>query len=265
MRRFAFWRWIMRHQRRMAGAAPYIQVIALTIVGTAVLTWVVLNVHWLPKEASAQAGKIDTLYDVLAVASAFVFSLVCSLLFVAVTRFRRRFGDEADGMPIHGHTGVEVIWTAIPAIIVLGAGIYSGVVLANIEKPKPGTETITVNARQFAWTFDYPSRGIKNVGELHLTKGKNYYFKIHSADVIHSFWVPEFRMKKDAVPGMTTTQRIKPTRFGTYSVVCTELCGLGHATMRARVVVQDQSAFDRWAATQKKGPGGVAASTGGAS
>src|SRR5439155_3828403 len=191
MRRFAIWRWMVRHQRRMAGAAPFIQVIALTIVGTAVLTWVVLNVHWLPKEASAQAGKIDTLYDVLAVASAFVFSLVCSLLFVAVTRFRRRFGDEADGMPIHGHTGVEVIWTAIPAIIVLGAGIYSGVVLADIEKPKPGTEKIDVTAQQFAWTFDYPARGVKKAGELHLVKGRNYLFHLHAKDVIHSFCVPD--------------------------------------------------------------------------
>src|SRR5207247_10209607 len=108
-------------------------------------------------------------------------------------------------------------------------------------------------------------RGIKSAGELQLTKRKHYYFKIHSADVIHSFWVPEFRMKKDAVPGMTTTQRVKPTRSGTYSVVCTELCGLGHATMRARVVVQDQSAFDRWAASQRKTPGGAPATTGGVS
>jgi cytochrome c oxidase subunit 2 len=257
MRSFALWRWFRRHQRRLAELAPFIQVIALTMAITAVGTVVVLNVPWLPEEASSQAGEMDTLYDALAVASVFIFALVASILLVSVVRFRRRFEDEADGEPIHGHTGLEVVWTAIPAIIVTGAAIYSGVVLADIEKPKPRTEVIGVTAQQFAWTFDYASRGIKNAGELHLVKDHNYQFKIKAKDVIHSFWVPEFRLKKDAVPGMTTQVRIKPTRAGTYSVVCAELCGLGHPTMRATVKVEDQGSFDRWAAQQKKAPGGA--------
>jgi cytochrome c oxidase subunit II len=230
---------------------PFVEVIWLTAVITAIGTVVVLNVPWLPKEASSQASEMDTLYDVLAVASVFVFALVSSILIISVLRFRRRYGDEHDGDPIHGDTRLEAVWTAIPAIIVLGAGIYSGVVLADIEKPKPGTEKIDVTAQQFAWTFDYPARGIKRAGELHLVKGRNYLFHLHAKDVIHSFWVPEFRLKKDAVPGITTDLRIRPNRTGTYTLACTELCGLGHATMRARVVVQDQAAFDRWAKTQK--------------
>jgi cytochrome c oxidase subunit 2 len=239
---------------------PFVEVVMITIALTAVGTVVVLNVPWLPEEASSQAHTMDTLYDVLAVASVFVFALVMAILIVSVMRFRRRHGDLSDGAPIHGNTGLEVVWTAIPAIIVTGAAIYSGVVLADIEEAKPNTKTIDVTAQQFAWQFDYPDLGVKRAGELHLVKDTNYYFKLHAKDVIHSFWVPEFRLKKDVVPGMTTHVRIKPTRDGTYSLVCAELCGLGHPTMRARVIVQDQASFDRWIRQSKQGqpgsPGG---------
>jgi cytochrome c oxidase subunit 2 len=231
---------------------PIIEVIAITIALTAVGTVVVLNVPWLPEEASSQAGEMDTLYDVLAVASVFVFSLVMGILIVSVLRFRRRYGDEGDGVPIHGHTGLEVVWTTIPAIIVTGAAIYSGVVLADIEESKPATKTIDVTAQQFAWTFGYRGEGVKGAGELHLVEDTPYLFKLHAKDVLHSFWVPEFRLKKDAVPGMTTSVRVKPTRLGTYTLVCAELCGLGHSTMRATVRVEDQATFDRWAQAQQK-------------
>jgi cytochrome c oxidase subunit 2 len=244
--------WLRRHQRRLGEAAPYLQVVFLTIGITAVGTVVVLNVPWLPEEASTQAGPTDTLYNLLAVASVFVFALVISILFVSVVRFRRRFGDESDGEPIHGNTGIEILWTAIPSIIMVVAAIASGVVLADIEEKKPTSETINITGQQFAWTFDYGQEGVKRAGELHLVKDKPYLFKLHAKDVIHSFWVPEFRMKKDAVPGMTTQVRVEPTRNGTYTLACTELCGLGHATMRARVVVEDKNSFDRWIAKTKQ-------------
>jgi cytochrome c oxidase subunit 2 len=186
-----------------------------------------------------------------------------AILIVSVLRFRRRYGDEGDGVPIHGHTGLEVVWTTIPAIIVTGAAIYSGIVLADTEESKAGTKTIDITGQQFAWTFGYRDQGIKNAGELHLVKDTPYHFKLHAKDVIHSFWVPEFRLKKDAVPGITTDLRVEPTRIGTYTLVCTELCGLGHATMRATVKVEDQSAFDRWARTQKQQSGPAGAGTGG--
>jgi cytochrome c oxidase subunit 2 len=88
-------------------------------------------------------------------------------------------------------------------------------------------------------------------------KDANYYFKINTEDVLHSFWVPEFRMKKDAVPGMTTTVRVTPTRRGRYAVVCAELCGLGHSTMRAVVKVENQASFDKWAAGVRRSQGEV--------
>jgi cytochrome c oxidase subunit 2 len=250
--------WFRRRQRRLGEAAPYLQVVFLAIGITALGTVVVLNVPWLPEQASTQAGPTDTLYDILAVASVFVFALVISILTVSVLRFRRRFGDDADGEPIHGHTGLEILWTSIPAVIMIVAAVASGVVLANIEEKKPGTRLINITGEQFAWTFDYPAEGVKRAGELHLVKNTPYLIRLHAKDVIHSFWVPEFRIKKDAVPGMTTKMRIEPTRYGVYTLACTELCGLGHSTMRARVVVQDQQAFDRWVAARKKLAGAVA-------
>jgi cytochrome c oxidase subunit II len=252
MHRFALWRWFGRHRRQMGDAAPFIQVVALTIAITVVGSVIVLNVPWLPEEASAEAGSIDTLYDFLSIASVFIFALVSSILFVSVIRFRRRFGDEAEGEPIHGHTGLEVVWTAIPAIIVTAAAIYSGVVLADIEEEKPGTRTINVTAQQFVWSFNYVGEGVRRAGQLHLVKDTPYLFRLRAKDVLHSFWVPEFRLKKDAVPGLTTTIRVRPSREGVYSVVCAELCGLGHPTMRARVVVEDQAAFDRWIEDRKE-------------
>jgi cytochrome c oxidase subunit II len=244
--------WFRRRQRSLGDAAPYLQVALLAIGITALGTVVVLNVHWLPVQASSEAGPTDTLYDILAVASVFVFALVISILTVSVLRFRRRFGDDADGEPIHGNTGLEILWTSIPAVIMVVAAVASGVVLSDIEKKKPGTKTIYITGEQFAWTFDYPDQGVKRAGELHLVKGTPYLFKLHAKDVIHSFWVPEFRLKKDAVPGMTTQVRVEPTRDGTYTLACTELCGLGHSTMRARVQVGDQKTFDQWIAEQKK-------------
>jgi cytochrome c oxidase subunit II len=230
---------------------PFVQVGIWTLGVGAVLSVVVLSVPWLPEDASTQAGTIDTLYNVLAVISCFVFALVISILLVSVVHFRRRHNDLSDGEPIHGNTTLEAVWTTIPALLMLGAAVYSALVLANIEEPKANTQTVDVTGQQFAWTFKY-EQGNFRTGVLFLVKGTPYHFKMHAKDVIHSFWVPEFRMKKDAVPGMTTDTRVTPTRYGHFTLVCTELCGLGHSTMRAPVIVGNQAAFDRWAALQKK-------------
>jgi cytochrome c oxidase subunit 2 len=211
----------------------------------------VLTVPWLPADSSTQAGPVDTLYEVLAVISSYVFALVVSILLVSVVHFRRRHNDLSDGEPIHGNTTLEAVWTAIPALLMVGAAVYSGLVLADIEETKANTQEVQVTGQQFAWTFKYPSLGF-NAGELHMVKDTPYHFKLHSKDVIHSFWVPQFRVKKDVVPGITTDIRVTPTKNGNYTLVCTELCGLGHATMRAPIVVEDQASFDKWAAQAKK-------------
>ena len=230
---------------------PFVQVLLWTLGIGSVFTAIVLTVPWLPEQSSTAAGPVDTLYEVLAVISSYIFGLVVSILLVSVIHFRRRHHDLSDGEPIHGNTRLEAIWTAIPALLMVGAAVYSGLVLADIEETKANTQDVAITGQQFAWTFDYTALGFK-AGELHLVKGTPYHFKLRAKDVIHSFWVPQFRMKKDAVPGLTTDIRVTPTRTGTYTLACTELCGLGHATMRAKVVVEDQAAFDKWAVQAKK-------------
>ena len=242
---------------------PYVQVGLWTAAITLVVAVAVWTVPWEPEQASTQAGPIDTLYDVLALISAFVFAAVVSILIVSVVHFRKRSPDDLrDGEPLHGNTRLEVIWTAIPAILMVGTAVYSGLVLADIEESKANERTIEVTGEQFAWTFAYVGGEQFRSGELHLVKDTPYHFKLSAKDVLHSFWVPQFRMKKDAVPGLETDVRVTPTRLGRYTLTCAELCGLGHSTMRATVVVEEQPAFDRWAARQRSGdgpqPGGVA-------
>jgi cytochrome c oxidase subunit II len=230
---------------------PYFQVLIWALAIGSALTAVVLTVPWLPEESSTAANPVDTLYEVLAVVSCYVFAFVVSILLVSVIHFRRRHNDLSDGEPIHGNTTLEAVWTTIPALLMVGTAIYSGLVLADIEQTKANTQEVRITGQQFAWTFDYRAQNFK-AGELHLVKGTPYHFELHAKDVIHSFWVPQFRMKKDAVPGLTTDIRVTPTRIGKYTLSCTELCGLGHATMRAPVVVEDQAAWNKWAVQAKK-------------
>jgi cytochrome c oxidase subunit II len=230
---------------------PYVQVLVWTLGIGSVFAALVLTVPWLPSESSTAANPIDTLYDVLAVISSYIFALVVSIMLVSVAHFRRRHNDLSDGEPIHGNTTLEAVWTAIPALLMVGAAVYSGLVLADIEQSKANTQQVQITGQQFAWTFKYEAQNFR-AGELHLVKDTPYHFKLEAVDVIHSFWVPQFRMKKDAVPGITTDVRVTPTRNGNFTLACTELCGLGHSTMRAPVVVEDQAAFDKWAAKAKK-------------
>jgi cytochrome c oxidase subunit 2 len=247
----------MRHLRN-----PFVQVALWTLGVGSAFAVLVLSLPWEPESASTAAGPIDTLYDVLAVISAYIFALVTSILVVSVVHFRKRSPDDlSDGEPIHGNTRLEVIWTTIPALLMVGAAVYSGLVLADIEESKADTTTVKVTGEQFAWTFEYPGQDLRT-GELHMVEDRPYLFEVTAKDVLHSFWVPQFRMKRDAVPGMTTRVRVTPTRKGRYPLTCAELCGLGHSTMRATVVVEDQAGFDRWARRVKAGeeppPGGVA-------
>ena len=230
---------------------PYVQVLVWAFAIGSALTAIVLTVPWLPEESSTAANPVDTLYEVLAVVSCYIFAFVVSIMLVSVIHFRRRHNDLSDGEPIHGNTSLEAIWTAIPALLMVGTAIYAGLVLADIEQTKANTQEVNITGQQFAWTFQYQAQNFK-AGELHLVKGTPYHFELRAKDVIHSFWVPQFRMKKDAVPGLTTDIRVTPTRYGKYTLICTELCGLGHATMRASIVVEDQAAFDKWAAQAQK-------------
>src|SRR3954451_4266055 len=237
----------------MYGRLPIVKMLAATLALTVAICAVMVPINWDGQQASTAAPQIDDLLTVMIVLSSFVFSLVIVMLFYALWKFKVKPGDESDGEPIHGNTRLEVAWTLIPTIIVLFGGGYSWKVLHDIEKLEKDPLTVDVYSQQYAWSFGYPNKGnVWSQGELHVPLNRQVQFKMHAQDVIHSFWVPEWRIKKDNVPGITTTAIVTPDKLGAYQLVCTELCGFGHASMRAKVVVEPPGKFREWVAGLKE-------------
>src|SRR3954454_8425000 len=235
------------------------QMIVVGVLASALGIALGLIIDWFPAARSVQADKIDTLYDVLIVATVPIFVLVVIVVIFSVIDFRMRPGEEQlDGPPIHGNTRLEIIWTALPALLILGLCTYAYIVLTDIdEAPAAGKRerVVNVTGQQFAWTFGYNEGGRRfTATRLYLPAGQPVKFDIRSRDVIHDFWVPAFRMKIDAVPGITTSYRITPNRRGNYDVVCAELCGLGHALMRQTAHVVTPAAYDAWVKRQTAPP-----------
>ncbi|MGI8801932.1 MAG: cytochrome c oxidase subunit II [Solirubrobacteraceae bacterium] len=229
---------------------PFVLIAIVACAGGIVLG---LVIPWFPPAAGSQAKSIDTLYYVLIVVTVPVFVLVETVVLYAVFRFRMRPGEEdLDGPPIHGNTRLEIIWTAAPSAIIAALVVYAAVVLRHIEH-KPANEVqVQVYAQQFAWSFGYPAAGGKTVvgTDLYLVKDQPVRFRIHSSDVLHGFWIPAFRLQEDAVPGITVSFRVTPTRLGSYDIVCTELCGLGHSVMRSTVHVVTPAAYQAYLAAR---------------
>ena len=240
----------------------------LIIGGVASVVGIALSllIDWFPVPASTQAGPIDTLWDVLLIASVPVFVLVMTIVLYSVVKFRMRPGEELmDGPPIHGNTRLEIIWTAIPAILLVGLCTYAYVVLTDIEKAEANTMEVRVVGEQFTWTFFYAGEGGEEIAspQLYLPIDRPVNFTVQSKDVIHDFWVPAFRMKIDAVPGIDTHIRVTPDREGEYAVVCAELCGLGHSTMRQSAHVLPADEFESRLAELQEGGGGGGEDEGG--
>jgi cytochrome c oxidase subunit II len=232
---------------------PVLQLAVIVVIASAIGIPIALIIPWFPSKGSIQAGNVKTLYDVLLIASVPIFMLVMTVILYSVWKFHMRPGEEQkDGPPIHGNTRLEVLWTTLPAVLIVSLCTYAYIVLRSNEKSKKGAMTINITARQFAFEFSYPQANGKTVvsPELYLANNQPVVFKLHSLDVVHSFFVPNFSEKIDAVPGITTSFRVTPTRLGTYPGECTELCGAGHSLMRATVRVLTPAAFRAWLASQ---------------
>jgi cytochrome c oxidase subunit 2 len=249
---------------------------------------VALLIPWLPDPASKQADRIDFVFWFVTTICIAIFALVAAVIVYALLKFRARPDDDSDGPPTHGHTGLEIWWTAIPAALVTAISIVSAVVLAKNEQlphaaPARAASTtnncphqpaqgdplsplvVTVVAQQFAWLFKYPAYNDASSATLHVPIDTTVQLRLCSLDVIHSFWVPEFSQKQDAVPGLITKLVITPNRLGTFPVICTELCGLGHALMRSAATVESRDKFVSWVKGQSKGAaGGAGGAAGGA-
>jgi cytochrome c oxidase subunit 2 len=227
-----------------------VQLAALGVVIGVLVTLVAVLFQWLPTSASEEFDRIQDIYWFATVMSIVIFSLVTAVVLYAVWKWRVSPDDDADGPPIHGNTQLEIVWTAIPAVLVIILGVVSAVVLS--ENGRAGDRPLQVKAiaQQFAWKFEYPENGGFTSGELVLPVDQEVKVTMEALDVIHSFWVPEFGQKQDAVPGIETSILVTPTREGEFAVVCTELCGLGHATMRAKARVVTRGEFDTWVKEQ---------------
>jgi cytochrome c oxidase subunit II len=225
------------------------QLMAIGVVASVLGVVLGLLIDWFPTQASTQAETVDTVWDVLIIASVPVFVLVITVVLYCVWRYRMRPGQELmDGPPLHGNTRLEIIWTAVPAIMLVALCSYSYVALTDIEEAQADALNVRVVGEQFTWTFYYKDASGEEFGspQLYVPRGKPVHFTVQSLDVIHDFWVPAFRMKIDAVPGVDTELRITPKTNGEYPVVCAELCGLGHSVMRQTAHVVDQAEFDGW-------------------
>jgi cytochrome c oxidase subunit 2 len=272
------------------------------VIVTLVSLWVGQNHGLLPVQASEQAPLVDGFFNVMMTIATALFLVVEGTILLFVIKYRQRKGDDTDGVPISENFALEVFWTAIPAIIVIGLGVYSVEVyrdmggfdlagthamahshsqvasmpgsamaapaIAQAEETKPETTAtatapqygigatpaerskaadvvVNVTGMQFAWIFNYPDSGV-TAGELHVPVGKDIQINLSATDVIHAFWVPQFRLKQDVIPGQPTELRFVATKTGEYPVVCAELCGGYHGAMRSSVVVHTPEDYDKW-------------------
>ena len=258
--------------------------------------WVSQSINMLPVAASLNAPVYDDLFRVLFSIGTILFLGVTGLLLFSLIRFRRRPHDLGDGLAIEGNLPLEILWTAIPAVVVLFVGLYSydiyermggmtplqhmghdhsamaQVAMASTGEasaPTVGTPEdglappervwggigfshdpgavvpVEVTAMQFAFIFHYPEADITS-GELHIPADQPVALNLTAKDVIHAFWVPQFRLKQDVIPGQPTVLTFTATRPGRYPIVCAELCGPYHGGMRSTVVVHDPDDFQAW-------------------
>lgn len=281
-------------------SAIWTMIAGITI--TLVSLWVGQNHSLMPVAASEEAPRIDALFNTMMTISTGLFLIVQGIIVISIFKFRKRANDNTDGPPIHGNVPLEILWTAIPAIIIMGIGVYSfeiynsmggldpmasheshvahkhqsgAAIAASLPSDEPGMApskapgklvalgvgasprtqgqepfvSVNVLGLQFAWIFTYPNSGVTS-GELHLPAGKEVELTISASDVIHSLWIPEFRLKQDAIPGRDSELRFVPQVVGEYSVVCAELCGSYHGGMKTRVIVQSEEDFQAWLQSQ---------------
>jgi cytochrome c oxidase subunit II len=247
----------------------------------------------LPLAAATEADLYDQLFNSLLTIAVAIFLIVQAILIYSIIKFRRRKGDDTDGMPIHDNFLLEIIWTAVPTVLVIWVGIYSfdvysvmqngrpmsmgmgmpamthnhlGMEAANADTLTPETLlentskldsntpnksanteplNIDVQGMQFAWIFSYPNTEIQT-SELHVPLGREIKLNLSAIDVIHAFWVPQFRLKQDTIPGMATSIQFTPNVLGTYPIVCAELCGSYHGGMRAEIFVETPEQYQAW-------------------
>ena len=258
--------------------------VAITLISL----WYGQNHGLLPDAASAEAAEIDGLFNLMMTISTGLFFLVEGVIVYCVIKFRRQEGDRTDGPPIEGNVPLEILWTAIPTVIVFILAIYSfevyndlggldpmanhdhhahqeimaeqsshsaplvamdssSVALGLGQSPEAAAQPMQVNVNgiQYAWIFTYPDSGIVS-GELHVPVNKPIKLNMSAGDVLHAFWLPEFRIKQDVIPGRDTLLTFTPIKTGQYPIICAELCGAYHGGMKTTLTVHSAEDYEQW-------------------
>lgn len=232
--------------------------IAIGLVVGAIVAVVLVLSPLMPAEMSEQAENTDLLFEYMLVIAGVIFGLVTVILAYVIYAFRARNGDQSDGAPIHGVTWLEIVWTAIPAVIVVSIAVFSWSVLdeneAALALPKDQVNEVHITGFQFDWEYDYLDYGLEDESELVLPVGEPVVFTLDTRDVIHSFWVPDWRLQMNTTPGQVNTLTVTPTKTGSIEVVCAFLCGGAHSAMNSgvegasvkpiRVVTREE--YDQW-------------------
>ncbi len=228
----------------------YVIIFVLVIVSTLLIHTGLMDVGLFPREASAQAIPVDQLFHVHLWVISFLFSLIMVTMIYSLIAFRRRPGETGDGAYLTGNSALEITWTAVPLMAVLVLAYAGAKTLGATRVIDPTAQVVKVTAGQWYWHYAYPAYGVTST-ELYLPVNLQTDLQLTSVDVIHSFWVPEFRVKQDIIPGRTIDLRVTPTLIGQYKVRCSELCGLRHAYMEGLVNVVSQTDFQNWIAQQQ--------------
>jgi cytochrome c oxidase subunit 2 len=228
--------------------------LAVPVLGVAAFVWAPVAGYWLPQDVSEHGHAIDHLFRFILWLTGVVFIVTEAVLFYFLWRYDGK--KNADSVKYsHGNHNLEIVWTILPAATLLFIALYQIDVwaVAKIEKPDMAP-TVEVTARQFEWRLRYPGPDgvigtlddIHHVNDLHIPVGEEVLVDLKSMDVLHSFFLPELRVKQDAVPGMKIPVWFKALEPGEYDLVCAELCGWGHYKMKGRLTVQSREDFDAW-------------------
>ena len=196
-----------------------------------------------PQRASTMAGRVDALFIFLLALCGFVCISIFIMILVFAARYRRRKGSQAE--QIEGSNALELTWTGVPLLMFLGIFVWGAILYFMERTPPDDSAEIYTVAKQWMWKFQH-LEGQREINELHVPVGRDVKMIMTSQDVIHSFYVPAFRIKQDVLPGRYTVAWFRATRAGTYHLFCAEYCGTAHSGMIGEVVVMEPAAYEQW-------------------
>jgi cytochrome c oxidase subunit 2 len=218
------------------------------------------NLPLFPEQASTVAPQVDALFFFLVGVSAFFSLLIASLVIYFAIRYRRRSEDELP-RPIHGSLRLELAWTVIPFAISMLMFFWGASVFLEISRPPDDALEVFVVGKQWMWKLQH-MEGRREINELHVPLGRAMKLTMTSEDVIHSFFVPAFRIKADVVPGRYTTAWFEATKLGVYHLFCAEYCGTEHSRMIGRIIVMEPTDYQDWLSGRDSGIVTAAATAG---